>query len=179
MPNEPCFGIGHNLSLICQMTSEDIKHQLIITSAEAWFNIALRPRKLEGSLGRTAQDGHLDSHTAPELWMCACLWWGLCTALAWLVLHETAAVSVYTIKPCTMSLHAKPHVHACLAVTCHLHFRQNDGDLLRAAAVTRGWNGYRNKSQHRRVTLEKKIFPPLLQGFEPATFQPRVRRSYH
>ena len=29
---EPCFGIGHNLSLICQMTSEDIKHQLIIFS---------------------------------------------------------------------------------------------------------------------------------------------------
>ena len=27
---EPCLGIGHNLSLICQMTSEDIKHQLII-----------------------------------------------------------------------------------------------------------------------------------------------------
>ena len=27
---EPCFGIGRNLSLICQMTSEDIKHQLII-----------------------------------------------------------------------------------------------------------------------------------------------------
>ena len=26
---EPCFGTGHNLSLICQMTSEDIKHQLI------------------------------------------------------------------------------------------------------------------------------------------------------
>ena len=29
-------------------------------------NIALRPRKPEGSLGRTAQGGHLDSHTAPE-----------------------------------------------------------------------------------------------------------------
>ena len=28
------------------------------TNAEAWFNIALRPRKPEGSLGRTAQDGH-------------------------------------------------------------------------------------------------------------------------
>ena len=27
---EPCFGIGHNLSLICQLTTEDIKHQLII-----------------------------------------------------------------------------------------------------------------------------------------------------
>ena len=39
-----------------------------MTNAEAWLNIALRPRKLEGSLGRTAQDGHLDSHTAPELW---------------------------------------------------------------------------------------------------------------
>ena len=37
------------------------------TNAEAWFNIALRPRKPEGSLGRTAQDGHLDSHTAPDL----------------------------------------------------------------------------------------------------------------
>ena len=35
----------------------------------AWFNITLRPRKPEGSLGRTAQDGHLDSHTAPELWL--------------------------------------------------------------------------------------------------------------
>ena len=35
-----------------------------------------------------------------------------------------------------------------LAVTCHLHFWQNDRDLLRATAVTRGWNGYRNKSQH-------------------------------
>ena len=38
-----------------------------MTNAEAWFNIALRPRKPEGLLGRTAQDGHLDSHTAPEL----------------------------------------------------------------------------------------------------------------
>ena len=38
-----------------------------MTNAEAWFNIPLRPRKPEGSLGRTAQDGHLDSHTAPEL----------------------------------------------------------------------------------------------------------------
>ena len=37
------------------------------TNAEAWFNIVFRPRKPEGSLGRTAQDGHLDSHTAPEL----------------------------------------------------------------------------------------------------------------
>ena len=38
-----------------------------MTNAEAWFNKSLRPRKPEGSLGRTAQDVHLDSHTAPEL----------------------------------------------------------------------------------------------------------------
>ena len=38
------------------------------TNAQAWFSIALRPRKPEGSLGRTAQDGHLGFHTAPELW---------------------------------------------------------------------------------------------------------------
>ena len=38
-----------------------------MTNAEAWFNNSLRPRKPEGSLGRTPMDGHLDSHTAPEL----------------------------------------------------------------------------------------------------------------
>ena len=38
-----------------------------MTNAEALFNKSLRPRKPEGSLGRTAQDVHLDSHTAPEL----------------------------------------------------------------------------------------------------------------
>ena len=38
-----------------------------MTNAEARFNNSFRPRKPEGSLGRTAQDGHLDSHTAPEL----------------------------------------------------------------------------------------------------------------
>ena len=70
-------------------------------------------------------------------------------------------------------------MYACLAVTCHLHFWQNDRDFLRATVVTRGWNGYRNKSQHRKSTLEKKIFPPFQQGFEPATFQSRVRRSNH
>ena len=70
-------------------------------------------------------------------------------------------------------------MYACLAVTCHLHFWQNDRDFLRATVVTRGWNGYRNKSQHRESTLVKKILPPFQQGFEPATFQSRVRRSNH
>ena len=39
-----------------------------MTNVEARFNKSLRPRKPEGSLGRTAQDVHLDSHTAPELY---------------------------------------------------------------------------------------------------------------
>ena len=34
-------------------------------------------------------------------------------------------------------------VYTCLGVTCHLHFWQNDLGLLRATAVTRGWNGHR------------------------------------
>ena len=38
-----------------------------MTDAEARFNNSLLPRKPEGPLGRTAQDDHLDSHTAPEL----------------------------------------------------------------------------------------------------------------
>ena len=38
-----------------------------MTNAEARFNKSLRPRKPEGSPGRTAQDVHIDSHTAPEL----------------------------------------------------------------------------------------------------------------
>ena len=65
----------------------------------------------------------------------------------------------------------------CLAVACHLNFWQNDHDLLRATAVSRGWNGYRYKSQHRKLTLDKEILPPLLPGLEPAPFRPRVRRS--
>ena len=38
---------------------------------------------------------------------------GVLTALTWLVPYETAAIlarSVYVIQPCTMSLHAKPHM---------------------------------------------------------------------
>ena len=136
---------------------------------------------------------------------CACMWFctwvtsfysaffcvcGISTEVvylnaAWLVPHETAAISAQAL--CTPYNHAPCHfmqshirkVYVCLAATCHLHFWQNDWDLLRATVVTRGWNGYWNKSQHRKSTLEKKILPPFQQGFEPATFQSQVRRSNH
>ena len=72
--------------------------------------------------------------------------------------HETAAVLAQVL--CTPYNHAPCHfmqshirkVYACLAVTCHLHFWQNDWDLLRASAVTQGWNTYRNKSKHRKFS---------------------------
>ena len=113
---------------------------------------------------------------------------GVLTALAWLVPQESAAresqsrrilCTPYNHAPCHFMQSHLRKVYACLAVTCHLRFWQNDRGLLRATAVTRGWNGYRNKSQHRKLTLEKKILPPLQQGFEPATLQSRVRRSNH
>ena len=66
-------------------------------------------------------------------------------------------------------------VNACLAVTCHPHFWQIDPDVLRATAVTRGWNGYRNKNQHRKLTLEKEVLPPLLQSLESVTFELSVQ----
>ena len=62
-----------------------------------------------------------------------------CLVVTWLVPHETAAILahfVHTIQLCTMSHHfMQSHicrVHARLAVTCHLHFQQNDQDLLLA-----------------------------------------------
>ena len=97
--------------------------------------------------------------------------WNCCHLGAFCVLHTT----MHHITSCK----AAYVIHVCLAVTCHLHFWRNDRGLLRATAVTRGWNGYRNMSQHRKLTLEKKILPPLLQRFEPATFRSRVRRSNH
>ena len=73
--------------------------------------------------------------------------------------HETAAISAQV--QCTPYNHAPVYsvilfkatcihrVHVCLAVTCHQHFWQNDRDLLRATAVTWGWNGYRKESAHK------------------------------
>ena len=157
-----------------------------MTNAEARFNNSLRPRKPEGSLGRTAQDGHLDSHTAPELWLlmlmliafiqrCSPLssrslrsqlistwvnsflstevvylqrWHGWCymklqpSRRKFCVHHTT--MQPYNHAPCHFMQSHIRKVYACLAVICHLHFWQNDRDLLRATAVTRGWNRYRN-----------------------------------
>ena len=97
--------------------------------------------------------------------------WNCCRLSAFCVHHTTMHH--------VMSLHAKPHasrVHTCLAITCHQHFWQSDHDLFHATVVRLGWNRYRNKSQHRKLTQEKKILLPIL---EPVTFWSWVQRSNH
>ena len=60
----------------------------------------------------------------------------------------------------TVLLEATYMAHVCfIALTCHLHFWHNGKDLLRATAVTQGWNEYRNKSQHRKLTLRLTSLP--------------------
>ena len=49
-------------------------------------------------------------------------------------------------------------------------------DLLRATAVTRGWNGYRKKESAQK-TLEKKILSRVQPGLEPEAFRSRIRLS--
>ena len=110
-----------------------------------------------------------------------------CLVVTWLVPLETAAIlahSVYTVQPCSMLHHfMQSHIHTvhakCLTVTCHLHFWQDDQDRLCATAVACGWNGYRNKNQHRKFTLDKKILPLLQPELEPETFWSQVQCSNH
>ena len=85
----------------------------------------------------------------------------------------------YNHAPCHFMQSHVHKVYVCLAVTCRLRFCQNDRNLLHATALTQGWNRYQNKCQHRKLTLEKRIFPPLQQGFKPATFWSHVWRSNH
>ena len=106
-------------------------------------------------------------------------WHGWCHMKLQPSRRKSSQCTPYNYAPCHFMQSHIRKVYACLAVTCHLHFWQNDRDLLRATAVTWGWNRHWNKSQHRKSTLEKKILPLLQQGFEPATFQSQVWRSNH
>ena len=88
------------------------------------------------------------------------------------------ARSVYTIQPCTsLRYHFMQsyihRVHACLAVTCHLHFWQND----RYHFTCYCGNMELERIQKWESAHGENIFPPLLLGLKPATFWPRVRRS--
>ena len=101
-------------------------------------------------------------------------------ALFWLFFgwaRETAAVSAHVL--CTPYNQAPVYsvirshianVHMYLQITCHLHFRQNDRELLGATAITRGWSGYRNRSQHRNWPWRNKFSRRSCRGSNPRPF---------
>ena len=113
---------------------------------------------------------------------------GVLTALAWPVPQESAAResqsrrvlrTPYKHAPCHFMQSHIRKVYACLAVTCYLRFLAEWPGSFTCYCGNTGVELIPNKSQHRKLTLEKKILPPLQQGFEPATFRSRVRRSNH
>ena len=71
-----------------------------------------------------------------------------------------------TIRQFIVSFYSKPHIKGplCLAVTCHIHFWQNDWDLLHATAVTEGWNRCRNKGPY-TFTFFQNVHSP----YQPPT----------
>ena len=55
-------------------------------------------------------------------------------------------------------------------LTSHLYFWQNDQGLSSATAITGGVERTPHKSQHKNLTLEKKILLPFLSAFKLTTF---------
>ena len=55
-------------------------------------------------------------------------------------------------------------MRVCLAVTGHLHFWQNDQNLVCATAVTLGWNGYQNKEPAQKVDPGQENSSATLAG---------------
>ena len=108
----------------------------------------------------------LNIHRSGVLWCCL--------IVKWLVPRETAAFlacSLCTIQPCAVStlLHAKPHTKGACVSGCNLPpalLAEWPGSFTCCSGYTGGLKGYWNESQDRRLTLEKKILPPLL----PCTF---------
>ena len=94
--------------------------------------------------------------------------------------HENASVSAQVL--CRPRNHAPVssiiQSHAgrvrlvCLVVIC---VRQNDRGLLRASAITQGWNRRRNESTPEADAGEEHS-PTVPAGTQQATIQSRVRR---
>ena len=101
-----------------------------------------------------------------------------CLVVAWLMPCETVAVLVHVL--CTLYNHAPVYghfirshmcgVHPCLFVTCHLHFWQNDQDLLRDDAEIHGWNGSPNESAQKVDPGEEN------SSTTPQTLDPSILR---
>ena len=79
-------------------------------------------------------------HSNVILKACLQLWHGWCHKKllpSWHIL-----CTPHNHAPCYFMQSHKRKVHAYLTGTCHLHFWQNDWDLLHATVVTWGWNKY-------------------------------------
>ena len=86
--------------------------------------------------------------------------------------------SAWTAVQSTHSDFVESRLYACLGVTCHLHFLAELPGSFTCHCGNTGVERAPNKSQHTKLTLEKKILPPPLPGFELTTFRSRVRLSY-
>ena len=90
-----------------------------------------------------------------------------CTYSAVCLLHIWCHVKLLPSRSvlCTPYNHAPCHVSSCKAtyVGCHSTFGRITGIIFIyfycAIAVTRGWNGYRNKSQHKNVGPREENSP--------------------
>ena len=92
--------------------------------------------------------------------------------MAWLVPHETTAVSAqvlcmpYNHAPCHFMQSHIHKVYVCLAVTFHLYFWQNDQDLLCATAVTWGWNGIPKYESAQKIDPGEENSPAAPAGIQ-------------
>ena len=66
--------------------------------------------------------------------------------------QRTCCLHHTTMHKFTVSVHSKCYTQDACAFSCNLPRALLAEWLLRAAAITQGWNGYRNKSQRRRHT---------------------------
>ena len=111
-----------------------------MTNAEARCNKSLRPRKPEGSLGRTAQDVHLHSHTAPELCLTqlpgsASYTLSLCLKCMFAIIRINASlhvsfVAISSRNPCNSPSHGRFHVFVTVFPTTVWTFKQNKSEQM-------------------------------------------------
>ena len=128
-----------------------------MTNAEAWFNIALHPRKPEGSVGRTAQDGHLDSHTAPEL--CQCLSPASCSSAGACGLLNDPRTPL-SLPDCIVSAWTLPTLSR---PTC----RRGPDTLLRTPAANEGSRGTDRGRPLGTSTPNQRVGKAVSQGVWP------------
>ena len=108
-------------------------------------------------------------------WWCTCSMAGAtwnCCHLGMFCVHHT---TMHHVISCNNTA-----FHACM-FSCNLPpaLLVEWLGYVRATAVTQGWNGYQNKSQHRTLALKKTILSPLPQRSELVTFHSQVWHSNH